>query len=464
MSETPSAARHARWRRSLGFTWGVSWRAALCALALFLPAGLLSVPLSVAFGGEEEGALIATLLLDLLLASFLGMRGALRRTTGAPLDLDRCATLWSWWLQRSVMVPAVLGGLVVAVAVASGVAPWTPLAVLSLWVVSTSLPALIVAPVLLPGVLVRLDAMLADPGMAARAGRLDQQRPLRGLLYTALGTLLLLVALLVPLGLLVGYGAPGWAVILAILLLGVPGVMLSHRGAQHRVRVGFGHDGRSPVLFLRSFQTEGSEAYPAGLNEPGRARYAFWRALVVGLRGHTRYEDLLAFALRRVGPLVAIGEPGEALPETGAQRVYFRRDDDEGWKREVDGLLGTAVLVLLEVGSSPGLGWEVERAIARLRATPERLVLCVPLPTRGFRHRDEREVDRQATWARFRALHGHHFPRGLPERPGTAQFVCFDPLWEGVTVRGEDAPILRPVDGSPSAALRWLAAVLERAS
>lgn len=43
-------------------------------------------------------------------------------------------------------------------------------------------------------------------------------------------------------------------------------------------------------------------------------------------------EEELAAVMNEIGPFVAIGCPGEELPELGAYRIYVQRED---WREEV---------------------------------------------------------------------------------------------------------------------------------
>jgi hypothetical protein len=112
-----------------------------------------------------------------------------------------------------------------------------------------------------------------------------------------------------------------------------------------------------PVLYLRSFDDDRHGAQ---------------------LKGGLTEEEHLGDVLGQLGPFVAVGRPGETLPEAGAARFYLA---DADWQTEVATLLGTARLVVIRTGRSAGLGWEVQQAVRLL--TPERLVLVVD---------DEREL------------------------------------------------------------------------
>jgi hypothetical protein len=160
-----------------------------------------------------------------------------------------------------------------------------------------------------------------------------------------------------------------------------------------------------PVLYLRPFDQD------AAMGELG------------GQVSLLTYEEQLREAFRTVGPLVAIGRPGEPLPELGAGRLYV---GDDRWRAVVLDLLGRARLVVLGLGPGEGLRWEVERATRLLPA--QRLVLLLP-------------SDPGAYDASVRLLAGH-FPRGLPPYPGgrsarrfaVGAAVWFRPDWTPVAV------------------------------
>ena len=76
-------------------------------------------------------------------------------------------------------------------------------------------------------------------------------------------------------------------------------------------------------------------------------------------------EEQLADAVDPIGPLLAIGRPGEQLPTPGATRVYA---DDDQWRALVERWLSMARLVILRPGTSPGVQWEIERSIAIVNA------------------------------------------------------------------------------------------------
>jgi TM2 domain-containing membrane protein YozV len=114
-------------------------------------------------------------------------------------------------------------------------------------------------------------------------------------------------------------------------------------------------DPRAPVVYLRAFTDDGLMA----------VRGHHWQDRVFGKAAGTLTltspEQELAFILQRVGPVVAIGKPGERLPELGAARLYASHDS---WQQTVLDMLDRSELVLMRLGSSPGVLWELDRVLA----------------------------------------------------------------------------------------------------
>jgi hypothetical protein len=131
----------------------------------------------------------------------------------------------------------------------------------------------------------------------------------------------------------------------------------------------------APVLYLRSFCDDAKAAK---------------------VMGWTTEEDQLAIVFNKIGPFIAIGRPGEELPELGAARIYV--GDDE-WQDTITDLMSKAHLVVLRIGETPGFWWEVKRAIQLVN--PERLLLLVP--------RDKKMYEG------FRQKANEYFPHPLPK-------------------------------------------------
>ncbi len=84
-------------------------------------------------------------------------------------------------------------------------------------------------------------------------------------------------------------------------------------------------DPRPPVLYLRSFADDGDATLA-----PGRsALVRYGQQILAPVTPEQEMADILA----DVGPVVAIGKPGEPLPELGAARLYVA---DADWQAQSD--------------------------------------------------------------------------------------------------------------------------------
>lgn len=161
-------------------------------------------------------------------------------------------------------------------------------------------------------------------------------------------------------------------------------------------------DSRPPVLYFRSFSDD-----PAGYDgmDPG-------------------LEASLQMVLRKVGPLVAIGRPGERLQTPGIPRMYVGND----WLEVAEKLMKEALLIVFRAGTSSGLWLEIERAVKLVE--PRRVVFLLAddeSPEGGWR------VDERA----FRERANGVFPAPLPESFRDSQLLAFGDAWEPRLTRAE---------------------------
>jgi len=160
-------------------------------------------------------------------------------------------------------------------------------------------------------------------------------------------------------------------------------------------------DTRAPVIYLRSF-TDDSKVY-------GRME-------MTDLKFSTE-EEIIAELVGVIGPLVAIGRPGEPLAYAGATRLYVEEAD---WQERVRTLLSQSKLVIVRAGDTPGLRWEIKECISIVR--PERLLFLFSFSRRKYE--------------RFRRKAEEHFPCRLPEYTGRwipnisiRAILFFDSTW-----------------------------------
>lgn len=86
-------------------------------------------------------------------------------------------------------------------------------------------------------------------------------------------------------------------------------------------------DRRRPVLFLRSFEDD------------------------------DKIDGILKNVLRQYGPFIGIGKPGELRPD-GAARTYF---SGEAWRPAVVEMMNDAAVLVVVLGLTPGLDWELQQ-------------------------------------------------------------------------------------------------------
>lgn len=128
-------------------------------------------------------------------------------------------------------------------------------------------------------------------------------------------------------------------------------------------------DDRPWSLYLRSFGDDDIRVH-----SHGSPRHTYLERAIT--RRSERFEVVLGWHLWRFGPLVGVGRPKERLPRLGAAREYL---DDEVWHQEVEDRIGGARAVIVMLGHTDGLAWELA-TIERLGAISRTIVVVPPLP------------------------------------------------------------------------------------
>lgn len=223
------------------------------------------------------------------------------------------------------------------------------------------------------------------------------------------------------------------------VVLGLSALVLGYRGARYLKRTSHGrftpselsNDDRPPILLLRPF-TEDNCVLGSGPRAFWPFRPSTWRKLLnphavwLSYRAlfsmHLTFEQVLEFSTRKLGPLVAIGQPNTP-PVLGAYNVFV---GDE-WMDVVAQLAARAQLVVLVAGSTPGLLWEVDFMLAKL--SPDRCLIFVPQGTHRWWWPFVAKGSRTAVWESFRHRAGNSFPVALPARLGGAACLAFSSDW-----------------------------------
>jgi hypothetical protein len=184
------------------------------------------------------------------------------------------------------------------------------------------------------------------------------------------------------------------------------------------------------VLYLRSFQDDQARQsieWKYMGDEANRIQNLLLSSL-------TEEEQLVA-ALKPIGPVVALGRPGEALPLVGARRIY---EADEAWRDTVLELMKKARLVVLALGPGNGLVWELLQAVQVL--SPDRLILIV-LMERDAYNRFRKNVAKEISAAGLRSRIKQPPSALLPAYPAAENFrhsegwlIRFEGNWRADTV------------------------------
>lgn len=202
----------------------------------------------------------------------------------------------------------------------------------------------------------------------------------------------------------------GFAVGAIAGLIAFGGAYLARKGRQYRAQSAemlMSNDKRPPVLYMRSFKDDELLADDQGASLPTAG---------MPLRSE---EQLLVKVLQTIGPVIAIGKPGETLPQLGAARMYVQDDD---WQDKIAELMPEAKLVVLLAGFTVGLLWELETAITRVN--PKHLVILLPY--------DSEQYD--AFCEKTQSLFGHQMPEyNAPTKATVTKIrgiIAFDGNWK----------------------------------
>jgi MFS family permease len=160
---------------------------------------------------------------------------------------------------------------------------------------------------------------------------------------------------------------------------------------------------RRPIFYLRSFDLDKLIA-----------RASFFDLLAGPWLPNP--EQMMARRLRRYGPVIAIGRPGELLPPIGAGRFYV---DDNHWKEKVTDVVKAAQLVIWTTGTTGGLRWEVSHL---LETTPKEKLVIMAHPHLMRILPPDREIE----WRAFLDTLGNAFPKPFPDYLGIIRFFHFD--------------------------------------
>lgn len=213
------------------------------------------------------------------------------------------------------------------------------------------------------------------------------------------------------------------------------GILIYKRGQKHLTATAsetMARDKRLPVLYLRSFKADSMTSQPLGAPQ-------------FPVQIATEEEEI-ASIMNEVGPFIAIGKPGEKLPELGASRMYTSGDE---WQDTVTDLMSRSQLVALRAGETRGFWWEVQQAVKLV--DPQKILILIPF--------DEKQYEA------FRRKANEYFRRPLPSYAGSRRrygnlslrgIVYFESDWTPRFLPFKSASLMRIREGAIRATFHTL--------
>ncbi len=168
------------------------------------------------------------------------------------------------------------------------------------------------------------------------------------------------------------------------------------------------------VLYLRGFKEDASRG-DTEIFAPLSIHQHSPLGLIYSLFAHGKTgEEHLVKSLRRIGPVITVGTPGEKLPPVGAGRLQM---SPHSWQDEVRNLMRRARLVVLAMDPTPGTLWEFVEATYTI--APQRLILLVPPDSKTYEtfRRMSHKLLRKKSTALFRRTGKRWPPPKLPYIP-----------------------------------------------
>ena len=107
-------------------------------------------------------------------------------------------------------------------------------------------------------------------------------------------------------------------------------------------------DAREPTLYLRGFADDAAVLKPK--------RHGIIPKLLTESGLPSTIDELIFDRFSWIGPVIAIGQPGEPYPPFGAARKYV--SDTENWQTVVKDLSHRSKAIIISLDSTPGIQWE----------------------------------------------------------------------------------------------------------
>jgi hypothetical protein len=139
-------------------------------------------------------------------------------------------------------------------------------------------------------------------------------------------------------------------------------------------------DTRAPILYLRAFKDDVLPISSFSEAEPE----------------DRRLELAVTSGLKTLGPAIAIGQPGEVMPDVGAARGYL---SGEEWQDAVTSWMKSARMIVMLTAATRGVRWELKRIVDHNHLL--KVVILFP-PLEFFNTADEARIARRRRWDTIR--------------------------------------------------------------
>jgi hypothetical protein len=190
------------------------------------------------------------------------------------------------------------------------------------------------------------------------------------------------------------------------------GYLLLRRGKKHSVDRGqsvLRDDRRAPVVYLRSFKDEEIESSVLHRFKKLASPDKTWLAATVPNNG-VQEQDALGHVFRKIGPYIALGRPGEKIPELGSSKLYASNGE---WQDRIREFFNNSRLVVFRAGITDSLKWELAEIVRAV--TPEKVLMILPVT--------EGDYQSFVRWA------NSVMPKPLPKDFPSTRLVKFDDAW-----------------------------------
>jgi MFS family permease len=304
--------------------------------------------------------------------------------------------LWFWLIliALAIVVFMVIGTTLVALFSVAPPWAWT-LVLVDVPLAVVLLPGLVVLLTdrrrVVSGVRLPAAAELAVPASSRRALTIRWNVP-----ATVLQTISVLLALLalLQIGAAInsspdeqeGLGSVRWAFGLGIAVVAVA----IGRAARARAMPSAGElvarDRRPAILYLRSFLDDDLRIRTR--RSPRRSLLDNYVSILlrgVFVRMKERFEEVLVWHLWWHGPVISVGDPVRRPYRLGSPRLYL---PDERWRNDVQNLMRSARFVVMVLGRTEGLGWELQ-CLGQLGLAHRLLVVLPPVAEQELRTRTQ---------------------------------------------------------------------------